>query len=166
MLFARYGQGITRCFMNGKSRFSRRQAYARSQGRIATARAPYHRQLAKASKHNCAKLSASTMEPNLPSIHQKLHQNHSKCRNFLLRSAQAPGKRAASKTPSDVCGRRYHAKTDLQFHLRSRTRQNRPASSTTHRENAWTSKPPPRHSPNLFPLLHFKRKSISPPARG
>src|SRR5215216_1113694 len=106
---------------------------------------------------NCAKPSASTMEPNLPSITGCTEPSMSKLSSAIR---TALGKRAASKTPSDVCGDRYPAKpTSIPS-----PKPNSPKSSgvsTTPRENAWTSKPPPRHSPNLFPLLHFKRESIS-----
>ena len=107
---------------------------------------------------NYVEPSASTMEPNLPSITGCTEPSMSKLSSAIR---TAPGKRAASKTPSDVCGGRYPAKpTSIPS-----PRPNSPKSSavsTTLRENAWTSKPPPRHSPNSFPLLHFKRESIVP----
>src|SRR5215216_2362041 len=81
---------------------------------------------------NCAKPSASTMEPNLPSITGCTEPSMSKLSSAIR---TALGKRAASKTPSDVCGDRYPAKpTSIPS-----PKPNSPKSSgvsTTPRENA------------------------------
>ena len=53
-----------------------------------------------------------------------------------------------------------------QLHHRSRPQAATFSASTTPHANAWTSRHPPRHSPNSNQPLHFKRDSTSPPSRG
>jgi IS30 family transposase len=93
---------------------------------------------------NYVEPSASTMEPNLPSITGCTEQSMSKLSSAIR---TAPGRRAASKTPSDVCAGRYPAKpTSIPSPKPSSLKSS--GISTILRENAWTSKHPPRHSPN------------------
>src|SRR5258705_3605600 len=104
-----------------------------------------------------AKPSASTTETSSPSI-----------TGFTKPSASKPssaipivlGKKAALKTPSGYYDAHCHAK------LTSSSSRQPPSSgtfsaSTTPHANAWTSRHPPRHSPNSNQSLHFKRDSIS-----
>src|SRR3954452_1787462 len=110
----------------------------------------------------CAKPSASTTEPSSPSII-----------GFTKRSASrpssaipiVPGKRAVWKTPSAVCDAHCHAKP-ISSHSPKPTSSGPFNVLTTPLANAWTSRPPPRHSPNSYQPLHFKRESTSPPSRG
>jgi hypothetical protein len=109
----------------------------------------------------CAKPSASTTEPSSPSIIGFTKLSASKPSSAI---PIALGKRAASKTPSDGYD------VPCRVKLTSKTSPQPPSSgsssaSTTPHANAWTSRRPPRHSPNSNQPLHFKRDSIYPPAR-
>src|SRR5664279_5629833 len=111
--------------------------------------ASFHRQ--------CAKPSASTTEPSSPSITGFTKPSASKPSSAIL---IVPGKKAALKTPSEYYDAHCHAK------LTSSSSPQPPSSgtcsaSTTPHANAWTSRHPPRHSPNSNQSLHFKRESIS-----
>jgi hypothetical protein len=55
-------------------------------------------------------------------------------------------------------------KTDLETISPAASNTSFSASTTPH-ANAWTSRHPPRHSPNSNQSLHFKRDSIYPPLR-
>jgi len=103
-----------------------------------------------------AKPSASTTETSSPSI-----------TGFTTPLASEPssaipivlGKKAGWKTPSDACGARCPAK------LTSISSRQPPSSGmfnalTIPHANVWTSRHPPRHSPNSNQPLHFKRDSI------
>ena len=108
-----------------------------------------------------AKPSASTTETSSPSITGFTKPSASKPSSAI---PIAPGKRAAWKTPSGAYDARCPAK------LTSSSSRQPPSSgtfsaSTIPHANAWTSRHPPRHSPNSNQSLHFKRDSI-PRLRG
>jgi hypothetical protein len=108
-----------------------------------------------------AKPSASTTEMSSPSITGFTKPSASKLSSAI---PIVPGKKAAWKTPSGAYDARCPAK------LTSSSSRQPPSSgtfsaSTIPHANAWTSRHPPRHSPNSNQSLHFKRDSI-PRLRG
>ena len=109
----------------------------------------------------CAKPSASTTEPSSPSITGFTRPSASKPSSAI---PIVPGKKAAWKTPSAAYDAHCPAK------LTSTPSPKPPSSgtfnaSTIPHANAWTSRHPPRHSPNSNQSLHFKRDSIYPLSR-
>ena len=108
------------------------------------------------SQRRYAKPSASTTETSSPNIIGFTKPSASKLSSAI---PTVPGKKAEWKTPSGVCDARCPAKltsTSSRQPLSSGTF----SASTTPHGNAWTSRHPPRHSPNSNQSLHFKRDSI------
>ena len=110
----------------------------------------------------CAKPSASTTEPSSPSITGFTKPSVSKPSSAI---PIVPGKKAAWKTPSGYYGAHCHVKL-TSTPLRQPPSSGSFGASTIPHANAWTSRHPPRHSPNSNQSLHFKRDSISPLSRG
>src|SRR6202163_3580042 len=110
----------------------------------------------------CAKPSASTTEPSSPSITGFTKPSVSKPSSAI---PIVPGKKAAWKTPSGYYGAHCHVKL-TSTPLRQPPSSGSFGASTIPHANAWTSRHPPRHSPNSNQSLHFKRDSISRPSPG
>ena len=104
----------------------------------------------------CAKPSASTTEPSSPSITGFTKPLASKPSSAI---PIVPGKKAAWKTPSVAYDARCPAKLTSSSSRRPPSSGRFSASMIPH-ANAWTSRHPPRHSPNSNQSLHFKRDSI------
>jgi IS30 family transposase len=157
MLFARCGQGLL-VLHERKTRFSIVH-HPVDRKAVLTART-IARQLGKLPK--AIRKTISFDNGNEFAEHHRLH----KTIGSKLSSAipTVPGKKAEWKTPSGVCDARCPAKltsTSSRQPLSSGTF----SASTTPHGNAWTSRHPPRHSPNSNQSLHFKRDSI-PRLRG
>src|SRR3984893_12956497 len=105
----------------------------------------------------CAKPSASTTEPSSPSITGFTKPSVSKPSSAI---PIVPGKKAAWKTPSGYYDAHCHVKL-TSTPLRQPPSSGSFGASTIPHANAWTSRHPPRHSPNSNQSLHFKRDSIS-----
>src|SRR5258708_17005462 len=109
----------------------------------------------------CSKPSTLTTEPSSPSITGFTKPSASKPSSAIH---IAPGKKAAWKTPSAYCDDHCHAKLISSSSRQPHSSDTFDASTTPH-ANAWTSRHPPRHSPNSNQSLHFKRESIYPRSR-
>src|SRR5882672_1835784 len=105
----------------------------------------------------CAKPLASTTEPSSPSITGCTKSSASRPSSAI---PTVPGKKAAWKTPSACCDDPCHAKLTSSSSRQPHSSDTSDASTTPH-ANVWTSRHPPRHSPNSNQSLHFKRESIS-----
>src|ERR1700716_610879 len=103
-----------------------------------------------------AKPSASITEMSSPSITGFTKPSASKLSSAI---PIVPGKKAAWKTPSGAYDAHCHAKLTSSSSQMTLSSGSFSASTTPH-ANAWTSRPPPRHSPNSNQSLHFKRDSI------
>src|SRR3977135_567626 len=108
-----------------------------------------------------AKPSASITEMSSPSITGFTKPSASKLSSAI---PIVPGKKAAWKTPSGAYDAHCHAKLTSSSSQMTLSSGSFSASTTPH-ANAWTSRHPPRHSPNSNQSLHFKRDSI-PRMRG
>src|ERR1700716_2492535 len=105
-----------------------------------------------------AKPSASITEMSSPSITGFTKPSASKLSSAI---PIVPGKKAAWKTPSGAYDAHCHAKLTSSSSQMTLSSGSFSASTTPH-ANAWTSRHPPRHSPNSNQSLHFKRDSIDP----
>ena len=103
-----------------------------------------------------AKPSASTTETSSPSITGFTKPSASKPSSAI---PIVPGKKAAWKTPSGAYDARCLAKL-TSISSRQPLSSGTFSASTIPHANAWTSRHPPRHSPNSNQSLHFKRDSI------
>ena len=103
-----------------------------------------------------AKPSASITEMSSPSITGFTKPSASKLSSAI---PIVPGKKAAWKTPSGAYDAHCHAKLTSSSSQMTLSSGSFSASTTPH-ANAWTSRHPPRHSPNSNQSLHFKRDSI------
>jgi len=102
-----------------------------------------------------------TTEPSSPNITDFTRPSVSKPSSAI---PTVPGKRVAWKIPSGAYDAHCHAKLTSSLSRQPPSSSTFNASTILH-ANAWTSRHRPRHSPNSNQSLHFKRDSISPPAR-
>jgi IS30 family transposase len=157
MLFARCGQGLL-VLHERKTRFSIVH-HPVDRKAVLTART-IARQLGKLPK--AIRKTISFDNGNEFAEHHRLHKPSASKLSSAIPIVL--GKKAEWKTPSGVCDARCPAKltsTSSRQPLSSGTF----SASTTPHGNAWTSRHPPRHSPNSNQSLHFKRDSI-PRMRG
>ena len=158
MLFARYGQGLL-VLHERQTRFSI-VLHPLDRKAVLTART-IARQLGKLPQ--TLRKTISFDNGTEFAEHHRLH-NAIGVQTFFA-TPIAPGKKAAWKIPSGACDAPCHAKPTSIPSPQPPSVGSLSVSMIPH-ANAWTSRHPPRHSPNSNQSLHFKRDSIYPPSRG
>ena len=105
---------------------------------------------------SCARPSPSTTAPSSPSTTASKPTSVSKPSSAI---PTAPGKRAGSRTPSDACDGHCRARLISSPSAPKPSMPSSPPTTIPH-ENAWTSKPQPRHS-----WLNCCTSNVNPPSR-
>src|ERR1700722_6535477 len=157
MLFARYGQGLL-VLHERQTRFSIVQ-HPVDRKAVLTAQTIAHQlgALPQAMRKTIS-FDNGTEFAEHHRLHKTLGVQTFFCDPIVL------GKKAAWKTPSVACDARYPAKL-TSIASRRPTSSDTFSASTIPPANAWTTPPPPRHSPNSNQPLHFKRESTYPLSR-
>ena len=152
MLFKTYGQAI----LVAHERVSRILILARQPNKAAEPTAANSSPGSSPCHPSCARPSLSTTAPSSPSTTASKPTSVSKPSSAI---PTAPGKRAGSRTPSDACAGPCRAKPISPPSVPKSSMPSSPPTTIPH-ENAWTSKPQPRHS-----WLNCCTSNVNPPSR-